>query len=222
MTMAKNLCMRTWCRTFSHGCHLKARRPRVSSRMLIRSNGKNIDEIQQVHKKISKLDPEVEDLMTQSIQDSIPKKLEFPSDVLMEKQRLKSYQCSQEKHSFRPDIDPQETSILLFPGQGSQFVGMGKSLLPYPNVEDMFKIASRILGYDLLDMCINGPKSALDQTVHCQPAVFVTSLAAVERLREENPGVIICKLLTQLVIFLILICMILHCSFSERVQCKYC
>ncbi|RVE56631.1 hypothetical protein OJAV_G00223490 [Oryzias javanicus] len=83
--------------------------------------------------------------------------------------------------------DPRRCSVLLFPGQGSQFVGMAGGLLQYPNVRDMFSVAQRILGYDLLSLCLNGPEKDLQKTVHCQPAVFVASLAAVERLHHENP-----------------------------------
>lgn len=84
---------------------------------------------------------------------------------------------------------PGQVSVLLFPGQGSQFVGMGKGLLKYSNVKDMFTVAEKVLGYDLLSLCLNGPEEDLMKTVHCQPAVFVTSLAAVERLNHENPAV---------------------------------
>ncbi|XP_053203223.1 malonyl-CoA-acyl carrier protein transacylase, mitochondrial-like isoform X2 [Panonychus citri] len=87
-------------------------------------------------------------------------------------------------------VDPSRTSIILFPGQGSQFVGMGHNLLEVPNVEEMFQTANRILGYDLLEMCLNGPAEELDETVHCQPAIFVTSLGAVEKLRITHPGVV--------------------------------
>lgn len=90
----------------------------------------------------------------------------------------------------RPRKDPRDCSVLLFPGQGSQFVGMGRGLLRYPNVKDMFRVAHKILGYDLLSLCLEGPKGELMKTVHCQPAVFVTSLAAVERLNHENPKAI--------------------------------
>lgn len=89
----------------------------------------------------------------------------------------------------RPLIDPSTCSVLLFPGQGSQFVGMGRGLLKYPNVKEMFTAAKRVLGYDLLSLCLEGPEEELMKTVHCQPAVFVTSLAAVERLNHENPKV---------------------------------
>ncbi|AWO98144.1 putative malonyl-CoA-acyl carrier protein transacylase mitochondrial [Scophthalmus maximus] len=86
--------------------------------------------------------------------------------------------------------DPSGCSVFLFPGQGSQFVGMGRGLLKYPNVKDMFAAAQGILGYDLLSLCLEGPEEELAKTVHCQPAVFVTSLAAVERLNIENPKAI--------------------------------
>lgn len=90
----------------------------------------------------------------------------------------------------RPKKDPGDCSVLLFPGQGSQFVGMGRGLLKYPNVKEMFTVAQRILGYDLLSLCMEGPEAELMKTVHCQPAVFITSLAAVERLNYENPKAI--------------------------------
>ncbi|CAL8339635.1 unnamed protein product [Arctogadus glacialis] len=87
----------------------------------------------------------------------------------------------------RPSKTPGESSVFLFPGQGSQFVGMGRGLLKYPKVKEMFSAAEQILGYDLLSLCLRGPEEQLMRTVHCQPAVFVTSLAAVERLNHENP-----------------------------------
>ncbi|CAL8242081.1 unnamed protein product [Merluccius merluccius] len=67
---------------------------------------------------------------------------------------------------------------------------MGRGLLKYGNVKGMFAAAERILGYDLLSLCLHGPETELMKTVHCQPAVFVTSLAAVERLNHENPKAI--------------------------------
>jgi [acyl-carrier-protein] S-malonyltransferase len=81
-------------------------------------------------------------------------------------------------------------SIIIFPGQGSQFVGMGRKLLTVPKVERMFEIASSILKFDLKTLCLNGPKSELDKTSNCQAAVFVTSMAAVEYLKQTKPRVV--------------------------------
>ncbi len=95
-----------------------------------------------------------------------------------------------EKHAFRPKVDPKQTSVLLFPGQGSQFVGMGADLMKYPGVPKMYNIASEILGYNLQEVCLKGPKEKLNKTMYCQPAIFVTSLAAIEKLSQDNPKVI--------------------------------
>ncbi|XP_023604443.1 malonyl-CoA-acyl carrier protein transacylase, mitochondrial isoform X2 [Myotis lucifugus] len=85
---------------------------------------------------------------------------------------------------------PGQCSVLLFPGQGSQVVGMGRGLLRYPRVRELYAAARRVLGYDLLELSLRGPQEALDRTAHCQPAVFVASLAAVEKLQHLQPAVI--------------------------------
>lgn len=89
-----------------------------------------------------------------------------------------------------PKKDPRDTSILLFPGQGSQYVGMADSLIKFPMAKDLFELSSYILGYDLLKLCTKGPKEKLDQTKYCQPAIMVCSLAAIEKLKEQRPNVI--------------------------------
>lgn len=94
---------------------------------------------------------------------------------------------AQEEVARRP---PARCSVLLFPGQGSQAVGMGGGLLGFPRVRQLYEAAHRVLGYDLLELCLRGPQEDLDRTVHCQPAVFVASLAAVEKLHYLQPAVI--------------------------------
>ncbi|BFZ13227.1 hypothetical protein BsWGS_16266 [Bradybaena similaris] len=110
----------------------------------------------------------------------------FPSDI----QRYKQWQSRQVAISEEHKIQPSTTSVILFPGQGSQFVGMGKKLVRFPGVRELYEEASSILGYNLYDLCLRGPKSELDKTIHCQPAVVVTSLAAIEKCREEHPNAI--------------------------------
>lgn len=82
---------------------------------------------------------------------------------------------------------PASPIAFLFPGQGSQAVGMINSCKDLPAVQDMLAKAKEILGYDLLEVCLQGPKSKIDDTVYSQPCLFVGGLAAVEKLRAENP-----------------------------------
>lgn len=84
--------------------------------------------------------------------------------------------------------DYKASCAFMFPGQGAQAVGMGKEAGKVPAALEMFGKASEILGYDLLDVCINGPKEKLDSTVISQPAIYVASLAAVEALRADAEG----------------------------------
>lgn len=89
-----------------------------------------------------------------------------------------------------PGLQPKDASIVLFPGQGAQYVGMGKNLLRFPEARSIFHLANEVLKYDLLKVCLEGPKEKLDSTEFAQPAVMVTSLAALEQLREERPRAI--------------------------------
>ena len=72
----------------------------------------------------------------------------------------------------------------LFPGQGAQTVGMGRQLAEsLPAARRLFDRANSVLGYDLAKICFEGPAEQLDSTVYSQPALFVTSLAALESIK---------------------------------------
>lgn len=79
-------------------------------------------------------------------------------------------------------------TVFLFPGQGAQTVGMGRDLLTtHPETKRLFDEAGDVLGFDLLDICLNGPTERLNATDVSQPAIFVASMGALEKLRAEEP-----------------------------------
>jgi [acyl-carrier-protein] S-malonyltransferase len=79
----------------------------------------------------------------------------------------------------------------LFPGQGAQTVSMGRQLVDsLPAARELYDRAAAIVGYDLLQVCLEGPAEKLDSTVYSQPALFVTSLAALEWLKANKPDVV--------------------------------
>jgi len=79
----------------------------------------------------------------------------------------------------------------LFPGQGAQTVGMGATVCAnVPAARALFDRAADVLGYDLYQLCTEGPAEELDSTVHSQPALFVASLAALEQLKQNLPKLV--------------------------------
>lgn len=74
----------------------------------------------------------------------------------------------------------------IFPGQGSQAVGMGKDLFEkYDSAKKVFETADNALGYKISEICFNGPEEVLKETKNTQPAILTTSLACLEALKSE-------------------------------------
>ena len=75
---------------------------------------------------------------------------------------------------------------VVFPGQGSQVIGMGKEFYKkYQLVKDLFKKANETLNYDLSKLILEGPKSDLDLTTNTQPAIFLVSYSIFNVIKKE-------------------------------------
>lgn len=77
----------------------------------------------------------------------------------------------------------------LFPGQGSQHVGMGRDLYEAsPAARAVFDQANDLLGFDAAALCFEGPEETQNDTAYTQPLIFVTSIAALRALEERGLG----------------------------------
>jgi len=115
--------------------------------------------------------------------------------LLLTAQSCKGFMPMASRRSFASSLAASDNDFddftskvsFMFPGQGAQFVGMcGELAKEVPSAKALFDEASEVLGYDLLERVTGGPKELLDSTEVSQPAIFVASMAAVEKLKQEQ------------------------------------
>jgi len=79
--------------------------------------------------------------------------------------------------------------LYVFPGQGSQYEGMGKDICEaYDTARKIYDTASEVLGYDIVDMSFNNPNDELNLTRNTQPALLTHQIACLEVFKEQSGG----------------------------------
>ncbi len=75
----------------------------------------------------------------------------------------------------------------VFPGQGAQYVGMGKRVYEnFSEAREVFEEAAEVLGYSVADLCFNGPKEELNRTYRTQPCILTVSIATLRVIQQRG------------------------------------
>jgi ribosomal protein L13E len=110
-------------------------------------------------------------------------------DFSQQKPRPIGFRADQQQ-GIKPSTNTPESEhsiAVLFPGQGTQRVGMAAWLLKSSTGRSLFDMASNLLGYSLADLCTQGPQEKLDAPLFSQTAIYVCSLVAIEVAKREIP-----------------------------------
>merc|ERR1719265_1177039 len=97
-----------------------------------------------------------------------------------------------ELRTYVPPEEPRGELLphaILFAGEGSHYVGMLKGCKDYPAIMDKIRKANKILGYDILDLCLNGPEEKLEKFEYNGPAMYLAGWAAYELFLMDNRAI---------------------------------
>jgi len=80
-------------------------------------------------------------------------------------------------------------TAILFPGQGSQYIGMGQEFIEAdPESRSLMEMAEQVSGFSLKQLCFEGPLQELTRVLHLQPALTVINLICLQQFHKMLPG----------------------------------